>query len=395
MEEMNSDVAVIGAGAAGFTSGVYLARKGKKVKIISKNVPATSLFSGAAYFTAIPEAHEEKFRSAITFFNNLISSAGYSMTLTDTPVHLITDSGGVIESSFFVSTSSATSINFLLNKKVLFAGINNLTSFIPELIVMRLKQIVKNGTEGFQTDVINLSGSGMENHTNPLQIAKALDTGDNFKRFKERLMDLKKLAEYDVIVLPPVLGIEKFTSNYQDLKNTIQKPAGELLSSIPSVNGVRLYKAMEKILQAENITLINGTVTNFSGNEKIQSINVMTSTGTEKVVASDYIYSPGRYLTGGIAPGRKPGETIFGFPVFYRGIYVTQYLHSAFHYNFFETQPGLSCGIMVDEKSRPLDETGKIRFSNLYCAGSIISGDCNTGIMSAIFTGFQVAGYLV
>lgn len=391
---MSSDVVVIGCGAGGFTSAISVAESGKRVTIVSERIPSTALFSGAAY--DVDSEKEEHCLKALTFFKKIIDSAGYPLSISENKVPLLTETGGIIETRLFSSISASANLNFLLNKKVLFVGIKQLRNFIPDLILLRLKKCINAGSAGWSSIMMDFSTPDIAHEFTGISLAKTLDIKENFENFKNALLSLKGIQSYDVVLLPPILGIKNYNENYRNLKSLLNPATGELLSSQPSVNGVRLYNGMEKALRERNLKIIPGRCTDFKGKGKIESIRVISDSGdVSQIEGNIFISAPGRFIGGGISSGREIRESIFGLPLYYNKRPLNSYFYSLFTYNIHESQSCLHARILVNEKFQPLTKNGNILAENLYSAGSIIAKNLYDGVTGAILTGYLCARALV
>ncbi len=384
---MKRNVVVIGCGAGGFTSALYLAGMGREVTIVSERIPSTALFSGASYDFVSEE--REHIYEALNFFKSVINSSGYPLSISEKKIPLLTESGGIIESQLFTSLSAIVDINFLMNKKVLLLGIKGLRGFIPELILLRIKRFIKSGIAGWNSIMMDFAFSDIITELTSISFATLLDIKEHFEKFKDALLSLKEIQSYDAVLLPPILGIKNYNENYRELKGILNPEVGELLSSIPSVNGIRLLNGMERTLREKNLKIIQARCIGFTGDDRIESIRVVSETGESSEIPGDvFIYAPGRFIGRGISSGKEIREAIFGLPLYYNGRKLNSYFHSLFTYSFSESQPCLHAGIMVNENFQPLTEDGRIFAKNLYSAGSIIARNLRNGIAGAISSGY-------
>lgn len=389
-QRINTDVVVIGCGAGGFTSAIVAAESGKRVTIISDRVPTTALFSGASY--NLDSEKVDASLEALTFFKKIMDSAGYSLTISENKLPLLTESGGIIETRLFSSISASANLNLLLNKKVLFVGIKQLRNFIPELLLMRLKKYIDSGSTGWSSIMMDFALPYSPHEFTEITLAKALDIKENFENFKNALFNLRGIQSYDLVLLPPILGIKNYNENFLNLKNSLSIEIGELLSYQPSVNGVRLYNGMEKALRERDLKIIPGRCSGFKGDGEIESISVILESGNLlEIEGRIFIYAPGRFIGGGISSGREIRESLFGLPLYYNKRALNSYFHSLFTYNINEPQAALHGRILVNEKFQPLTENGTILAENLYSAGSIITENLEEGIIGAVLSGYLCA----
>jgi glycerol-3-phosphate dehydrogenase subunit B len=383
------DVVVIGAGAGGFTSAITLAERGKKVAIVSDRIPSSALFSGAGYNY---EIEEEKFAKPILFFKKIIESTGFPLSLKEKKTHIITQSGGVIESRIYSSLSAAAELNLLLDRKVFFVEIENLDDFISEFIILRLRKYIKKGTSGWQAKKIKFQMGKTGKPYTTITLAKIFDVRENFANFLNEILSDKDIKTGDVILLPPVLGIKNYKENYTLLKNNLNSHVGEVLSFIPSVHGIRLYDAMMRAIMEKGVVFVNGRCSGFSGDGRVETISVRTDVGSSlEINAEAFIYAPGRFIGGGIISGREVKEPVFGLPLYYNENPLRSHFHSLFSYNYRDPQPALNVRIKVNQRFQPLREDSSLFAENLFASGSIIQKSSFAGITGAVVSGYLCA----
>lgn len=393
---MKVDIAIIGSGPGGLGACAFLAHKGRGVTLIGDRPSSAVLFSGAVLS---PEGSsqlipEDKFNEATEKFINLLGEL-YPLHRSTKTEDLIVESGGIIPSTLWAESSRFANIGFLLHKRVLFIGISSLTTFIPELVVGRLKRYINRGTENWETKTITLNFPKNFVEQSQISLSKALDNKENFKLFAEALLHLKGIESYDAIMLPPVLGINNFLQNLDELRKLLKPPISELLSAIPSTNGARLHRAMEKYLtglSSNTSYIINRRCTGFSGNERIETLKIAPINGEGmEITPHAVIYAPGRFLGGGIKSHDDFRESLFGIPLHYKNNKLSPHFSSLFSYNITDPQPGLEAVLRVNENLQPLNGSGKPFAKNLYCAGGILVG--RSGVLQAFATGYIAGGH--
>jgi glycerol-3-phosphate dehydrogenase subunit B len=162
-------------------------------------------------------------------------------------------------------------------------------------------------------------------------------------------------TDADLIAYPP--GLE-------DLP-----PRGfELLAAVPSPHGLRLQRALERMLLAAGVEMRRGTAEAIeAGAGGVRSV-----AGIE---ADQFILAAGRYLGGGLVKEGAITEPLFGLGVFHEG---RRYDHERsvrlHHLEELSPEPAFRAGLMTDPDLRPLDAEGAPAHANLRAAGSVLGG---------------------
>ncbi len=193
------------------------------------------------------------------------------------------------------------------------------------------------------------------------------------KREKLAEMILPHVKDAQGLGLPAVLGMRHHIEVIEDLGARIGVPVFEIPTFSLSVPGLRLMEAFTDALskrgvrqfgQERVLTAEHGSDGRFSlgvGNKKLQT----------KVVSKGIILASGRFWAKGLYAYRKGiKEAVFNLPVSQPAE------RSEWHReDFFDLRghPVNQAGLETDDSCRPLGNSGKPAFENLFAAGSILA----------------------
>ena len=208
----------------------------------------------------------------------------------------------------------------------------------------------------------------------PEQMARSLEIESNrmllANAIRPHLGDAKTLG------IPAILGIYIPRQIREHLEALLAVDIFEIPTIPPSVPGLRLKEALEKLLTAKGVRSIPQKRVLFAAAPKngkfILSIGNQGSNTTEEVIETDaVILAGGRFLGMGLRAGRKEIiEPLFNLPVFQpkdRTLW-----HQT---NFFDPKGhGINqAGLEINDAFQPTTPDGKPIYENLYAAGSILA----------------------
>jgi glycerol-3-phosphate dehydrogenase subunit B len=214
-----------------------------------------------------------------------------------------------------------------------------------------------------------------------IDIARHMDHSDSIKQIAQLLKPQVEQIGATHLALPPVMGIEKANDNIKQLESELGVKCFELLSMPPSIPGVRLQRALDRMLVSSGGRLLIGyEATSAKHDDKrINSVNLQSSQRQIRIQSKSVILATGKFIGGGI----KGDERGFREPIF-NLIPVTEEFYSAAsaiplrHTSKFAFttggQPFLASGLSIDFTLRPIDKDGAPAFENLFSAGSVIAG---------------------
>lgn len=418
---MKVDVFVIGAGAAGLTAARKAAEKGLKVLVAEKGSGATIQSSGVIdvagylssngmFVSAIEgvrtiaskyknhpystigggrktepdkraQESEKIVRKALEDFVGSMKSVGAKFVGSLDENVLVTNFVGTFKPTCLCpSTIYSGILKNLEDSSVVFVGLKGFPDYDPKFCaqsfsdtVSRLKIKPKSVNHTY-LDVPGLEGRG---DILAIEIARIIDDPEMLEKMGQNLQKSAKSAEQIAI---PTAGLESPEENIKTLAEVTGANVFELISFPPSVPGYRFVKRLEKAAQKAGAIVRRGyKVVGANCNNIVKSLRVEMGRKVTEIEADAYILASGSFLGGGLKEDCDfLKESVFNLPVFggdgsnLEEVYLEKLLSR-------EVFPKgghrlFSSGISVNEKLQPISYEGEPVYSNLYAAGSILSG---------------------
>jgi glycerol-3-phosphate dehydrogenase subunit B len=394
------DLAIIGSGFAGLFAAKKAHESGLKTCVISDGLGATQHFSGA--FDVIDPrwmepglvpadypslrlaldkfvlAHPQHLYAQLAtqlddFSESLIAEAKDFFSFYNIPVvsddnHLVAAISpiGKLKPTAFASHSQGLPNHILENASALYVHIPGLTHYPQEMIGQNLKAHFK------QVKVVTYEVK----HNATSAFASVLSFFEDSQAVAALSAFIKShLTTEQVVVLPPVLGVENAEKNHQSLLGELKVKVIEQLSALPSSTGMRLQKNMQKKLN-EVAEVVSGKVTGFTTDTGIQSLKVDMRGEENEVVAKNYLLATGKYLGGGLKHQQHFSESVFDLPVFNGADAVSKdrpmtHLLDPVASN---SQPFMALGLKVDATGHPVCTNQKQVYTNLAACGHVLTG---------------------
>jgi len=191
------------------------------------------------------------------------------------------------------------------------------------------------------------------------RIARALEDPGTARRFADRVAAEAVRAGADLIVMPPVLGLDHTARVHRMVDEALNGPAAgrstaaasgakrspdvrrvtlfELIAPPPSLPGQRLQRALDRAVRRAGVEFLPGTVTSAdtgpadggapgeaaadaeSGRvRRVEAVVVKFHGRTVRVRAGEFVLAAGRFAAGGLASDSdgRLSEPIFGLTVF-------------------------------------------------------------------------------
>jgi glycerol-3-phosphate dehydrogenase subunit B len=148
-------------------------------------------------------------------------------------------------------------------------------------------------------------------------------------------------------------------------------PGGvELLATMPSPHGLRLQRALERVLDAAGVEV---RAIEVGPGAFVAEGDALRAVGG--VDADAVVLATGRYIGGGLVKNSVVREPLFDLGVFHDGQRVDRaYPVRLRHLEYVSPEPAFRTGLLTDGALRPLDGEMVVRFANLYAAGSVLGG---------------------
>jgi glycerol-3-phosphate dehydrogenase subunit B len=436
---MKVDVFVIGAGAAGLTAARKAAEKGLKVLVAEKGSGATIQSSGvidvAGYspsngmFVSASEGvrtiasefknhpysiivgdreiepnkrakeSEKMVRKALEDFVRSMKSVEVNFKGSLDENVLVTNFVGTFKPTCFCpSTIYNGNLKSINDSSVVFVGLKGFPDYDPKFcarsfsyVVSRLEIKPKSVNHAYM-DILGLEERG---DILAIEIARKMDAPETLEKLCQNLQKVAKSADHIAI---PIAGLESPEKNIETLAEATEANVFELVSFPPSVPGYRLVKLLEKAAQKEGASVRRGyKVVGVNCDKTVKGLKVEIGRKVSEIEADSYILATGSFLGGGLKEDCDfIKESVFDLPVFGGGGSSLEevYLEKLLGREVFPKggHQLFSSGIKVNEKLQPLSAEGEPIYSNLFAAGSILSGYNytaeNSGMGVAITTGF-------
>lgn len=366
-------VLVVGGGIAGYCAALAARRDGAEVTVVARAPGATALYAGGMEIVddldAILESpHHPLTRLGMdavglaTELDNAISTLQLALGKEGLKFEgswrtrgLYADIHGLARPANVVPESVARGeLGALTGKRVAVIGVPQVGDYDAASTAQALKEL--HGIEAFAEDI------------SIAELPQAAALTDLYGRRAP-----SPRARGAAIAYPP-----GFTNLPPD--------GFELLASPPSPHGWRLQQAISLGAVAAEITSFEssrGRITAARG-------------GTRTFRADAFVLATGRHIGGGLHAGRVTTEPLLGLGVFHEGVPASSLGTRLHHLKYLDPAEEMRLGVMTDKRLHPLNEDGKVAYSNLYAAGAMLggydySGPCGFGV--PILTGW-LAGRL-
>ena len=442
--DLEADLLVIGGGMAGLVAGTVAAESGLKTIVLRKGQSATAYSSGAVDVIGyLPEAstaftNPEEGLAAIAGLYPLhpYSVIGYGEDVSpedvvDTIVkrvhvsidwlkaHLdgtligdissninpITILGTTKPTCLIQRTMNSGDLEEQENSTLLFVGLNGHPDFNPitaaktyleDRIAMEIppRKVVH--------CTIRLTPFGNTHNLSAIELARHLDHEEGLNELVEQLKDQVKKVGATHVAIPPILGLRNALKNQTTMTQALGAHVFELLGFPPSVPGLRLQLALERIFREAGGKLLVGheAVSYRMGKDEVECVTAKAPRRRLDVNAKAFILATGKFIGGGLA-GDENGikETTFDLMTVTGSYHSADDLLPSRATNRIsitpEGQPVYSTGLTVDPNFRPIKEEGVEWARNLYAAGSVLAGYNysveKSGLGVALTSGYSAA----
>lgn len=415
---MKYDCIVIGQGVSGFSAAMNLARRQKKVAIVTQSVGASAVSSGAWDYGPIPARGNHSYSElrASTSWRKIYRGLLMGITLEQNGLPLERDRIALpaeIEEStvelqeilgseinlqfrlgnaFCLPTSFGTwkktfgaqaihcalDLEQLEGKRALFVSGKG-WRLRPDLIAKKLQVGAKASGVTVSIAPLVLDDFNLGEDCPLPHVATRLSNDKELRvRFRENLHEKLKSNTCDVLLFPPLFLDLSFAA---DLKQSLAIPMGECLSTVEPVAGFRLCSGIKNALAKAG--LVSYRVERVEAKilkGRIDTLSCQLAPHGEPIelLADRFILATGKLFGGGIHLGyQNITETVLRLPLFFQTGKPSVSRRSELPWTereFEEEQPWAKVGLWLDHDFRPLEETQAPVYENLFACGSIIGG---------------------
>ena len=175
-----------------------------------------------------------------------------------------------------------------------------------------------------------------------------------------------------VLLLPPILGLEKSADLIERLSEAAGGPVAEVLGHAPHATaGFRLQRALEAA--GGGLAIRRARVS--AVHRGPDGVQVALADGT-RIDAEVLLLATGRFVARGLDAAGNIREPLLGLPLFdadHRRIDGIP-AHRSVRKGYGNPQPLYSAGVRVDGSMRPLAARGDLVDPRVFCAGDIVGG---------------------
>ena len=294
---------------------------------------------------------------------------------------------GIIKRTYAVPHTMWKGVRALEEKPAcLMIDIRGLKGFSARQIVVGLQ----NGWYDLRSAQISFPGTEHLSEVYTEHMANALLLPHNREKLAQVVRPLVK--ESKMVGLPAILGLYRTHEVVTHLEELIGVPVFEIPTIPPSVPGLRLKEAFERGLRLKGVQYfsLKRVLKVRHKTEGPFEIDIGRDRVQHQVHAGGIVLASGRFIGGGLHADRKRiCETIFDLPVYQPDSRAEWHRR-----DFLDPQGHLInlAGLEIDERFRPLDDSGRPAFQTLFAAGSILAHNdwkrmkCGAGV--AIATAF-------
>jgi glycerol-3-phosphate dehydrogenase subunit B len=208
----------------------------------------------------------------------------------------------------------------------------------------------------------------------PERMARSMEVDDNIVMLADEVRP--NLNGAQVVGFPAILGMNTTERIIRRLKDLLDCDVFEIPTIPPSIPGLRIKENVETVLSARGVRIFGQkrvicAKQNKEGGFLLDIGDFTDGKPEHRLEADGVILASGRFLGMGLHAGRKKiRETLFDLPVFQPAD------RSSWHRkNFFDPcGHGINrSGLEIDDSFRPLNQSKKPAFDNVFAAGSILA----------------------
>jgi anaerobic glycerol-3-phosphate dehydrogenase len=370
-----SRVVVIGGGFAGYCAALAARRAGADVTVLARAPGATALYAGA--MEVVDDLDLILKLQPHHPFTRLGLDAVRIATELDTAVqtlHLALEKGGLKfeggwrtrglyadvhglarPGNLVPATVAGGELHALAGRRVAVVGVPQVGDYDAASTAQALKEL--HGIEAFAEDV---------------SIADLPSSASLTDLYGRRAPTLAKARAASVAYPPGFTGLPP--------------DSFELLAAPPSPHGWRLQQTI-------GLGAVRAEVRSFES----EGGRITAARAVYRAFRADaFVLATGHHIGGGIRGGRKAVEPLLGLGIFLDGNPASAGGARLRHLEYLDPAAEMQSGLMTDNRLHPLDDEGRVPYSNLFATGAVLGGydyggACGFGV--PILTGWLAGGF--
>lgn len=404
--KVETELAVIGAGIAGFAASIYALRRGIKVAQFG-HTGAIAYTTGYLDLLGVQDQKvlddpwaglealrhkwpqhplcylaDSEIRTAFDIFTEALSEMGLGYTKPSGQNLRGLLPYGVTKPTLSVPDTMYPGIEAKRAKaKTLIVDFAGLQGFSAQEFKVNM------GADWPGLEAIRLQFPDMENQQlYPEVMARALETPDARAKLAALIRPALNGAEY--VGLPAILGMQNPAAILAEMSRLIGAKLFEIPTMPPAVPGIRLREMFERELPKRGLALESQLkVSRVAFHENGVTLFLKGAMEDLEVEAQAVILASGRFLSGGLRSSQNHlSESLLGLPVSQ-----PQGRDSWYRQDYLDPQghPINRAGVGVDRSFRPVGPNAKPVNARLFAAGAILANQdwvrqrCGVGLAIA------------
>jgi glycerol-3-phosphate dehydrogenase len=391
----SSDTLIIGAGLAGLVAAWQAASRGDKTRLITKGWGATHWQSGCVdvlgYYPlgsaqpiespadALARLIQDNPRHpyALVGLNRIeesLRSFQFLCAQEKYPLHGSSDHNWLLPSAVGAMRPTCLAPETMIagdlrnHAPMLIVGFEQFRDFYPALIAENLT------AQGIPAAgvMLNLPILRERRFVSPTVLARLFEN----QEFRAAVVSAIRpfIGKSARIGFPAVLGVDSALTVKSDLENQLGCPVFEIPTLPPSIPGMRLHKILMTAIERAGGRVFEGMQVLSAETENGRVTAVFSEAAARQKLhrAANFVLATGGILGGGVTVDHRgyAHDTVFDLPLTSlpdrTAWFRPQFLDPAGH-------PIFSAGISVDHSFRPLDDEGRVIYSNLFAIGNTLA----------------------
>lgn len=388
-----TDVVVIGAGVAGLTGALRLARGGARVILLSGGIGGLQLSQGSidilGYSPDVvsrpldaiddlvdrspdhPYARLGSSQVAMSvgwFADNLPGMLTGDLTRN---MRLPTAVGVARPTALAPPSLAAGALRDGMSLAIV--GIGVVKDFHPGLVAQNISRVTleDGGSVEATAAMVHITAREGEVDTSPLNVARAMDDEAFRRSFGDKVAAAVNGA--DAIGLPAVLGI-RTPGVWEALCEQLGRPVFEIPTPPPGVPGMRLNVALTDAVRAAGVRVIMGgwVIDRGGTSDRLEWVATDSAGRDRRFAARAFLLAPGGFESGALHVDSywNVTERALGLPVAQPPTD-----QPIVQEDFRQDHPLFLSGVAVDDAMRVVDPgTREPVYDNVHAAGGILAG---------------------